>query len=96
MITITVLALSGCATNASVDNMMIRSPLDRAPISKELQQNIMVDPVSGGTETNPLWISKINDKGFEEALIESLEMVNLYNDHANYKLNTDFHGQKLI
>lgn len=80
--------VSGCASNASVDNMVVTQPINKPLTSKILRENIQVDQVTGGHETNPLWTSKINDTGFKEALIESLEIAALYGEkNSRYQLS---------
>ncbi len=82
--------LSGCATNASVNNMIIRKQMSRPLVSKILEKNITVDLVSGGHESNPMWMSKIDNQGFKEALAESLKAVNLHGgETSKYKLNAE-------
>jgi hypothetical protein len=82
--------LSGCATNASINNMVIRKKMNRPLVSKNLRQNIVVNQVTGGHETNPLWMSKIDNNGFKRALEESLKAVDLYGyKSSRYKLNAN-------
>jgi hypothetical protein len=82
--------LSGCATNASTNNMIIRKQMNRPLVSKSLRQNVVVNQVTGGHQTNPLWISKIDNNGFKKALQESLKAVDLYGDKSSrYELNAN-------
>ena len=53
-----------------------------------MKENIIVGQVTGGHETNPLWISQINDAGFKKALETSLKVTGLYGgESSKYKLN---------
>lgn len=80
--------LSGCASNASVNGMTIKKPMTTSLVSKELKENIVVGQVMGGHETNPLWVSQINNAGFKKALETSLKVTGLYGGEASmYKLN---------
>ncbi|MGD9108097.1 MAG: hypothetical protein PVI75_02890 [Gammaproteobacteria bacterium] len=82
--------LSGCATNASINNMIIRKKMNRPLVSKSLRQNVVVNQVTGGHKTNPLWISKIDNNGFKRALEESLKAVDLYGyKSSRYRLNAN-------
>ena len=78
LIITTALELTGCASNASVDQMVYKSNTSEKPQKVTLVNNIAVSTVTGGTETNPLWISKINDANFKSALEQSLQQANLY------------------
>lgn len=87
--------LSGCASNASVSGMTIRKPMSTPLVSKELKENIVVGQVMGGHETNPLWVSQINNAGFKKALETSLKVTGLYGGEASmYKLNVAMLEQK--
>ncbi len=63
--------LSGCATSAKIDQMV---PEDIVAVSpNSLYANaIVIDQVSGGEKTNPLWTSEISSEGFETALRDAL------------------------
>ena len=45
---------------------------DRYNGSPKLKNNIVVDTVSGGKDTNPLWTSEISNVDFKQAMINSL------------------------
>jgi hypothetical protein len=83
-----VLVLAGCASNAATDQMVSSYVVTQPPKNKKLIQNITVSQVTGGRETNPLWMSKINNDNFKAALVQSLQEANLYHqlDGANYSL----------
>ena len=80
--------LAGCATNAGTDKMVPHYAMTQPPKNKELKRGITVGQVTGGHETNPLWMSKINNENFKSALVQSLQEANLYHllDGAKYNL----------
>lgn len=62
-------ALSGCATSADPRAMTVAAqPPASKPFPQPLQHAMCVRTVTGGEETNPLWVSKVDDKGFSTAL----------------------------
>jgi len=68
--------LSGCATSASSTAMTVApQPAAAAekPFPPPLQHAMCVRAVTGGEETNPLWVSKVDNKGFQDALNASLD-----------------------
>jgi len=68
------LALLGACAEPARMTAMIAVPSDtggRSP-APSYQQAIMVTRVAGGTETNALWMSKVGDAEFKEALVQSL------------------------
>jgi hypothetical protein len=69
--------LSGCAAPARIDQMTASvSPQQRiAPTS--LRTNIAVRDVTGGKETNPMWVSNVGNSEFEQALEASLREAGL-------------------
>ena len=65
--------LQGCASPAVGVNMVASVDAGtRAPRESALRGAIKVRNVAGGTETNPLWMSKVSDKEFAIALQGSL------------------------
>lgn len=80
-----VASLGGCAVGAGPAGMTFReSPPASYP--EELQGQVVVDSVSGGKSTNPLWTSQIKDIAFENALRASLEAVGLLAESGRYLL----------
>ncbi|HEY1837753.1 MAG TPA: hypothetical protein VGG36_08865 [Rhizomicrobium sp.] len=67
--------LSACASAADPGAMTVAStPAATArPFPAPLQHAMCVRAVTGGEETNPLWVSKVDDAGFNTALTSSLE-----------------------
>ena len=62
--------LAGCATPAAVSNMSVYTSQRTAPTS--LKNAIAVADVTGGRETNPLWVSQVSSEAFRSALEDSL------------------------
>ena len=62
--------LAGCAAPAAVSNMSVYTAHRTAPAS--LQSAIAVADVTGGRETNPLWVSQVSSEAFRSALEDSL------------------------
>lgn len=67
-----VAALSGCAAPARNEQMVAQTaPADRI-LKTAMSNNIAVSGVSGGKDTNPMWVSKVSSGEFEQALEASL------------------------
>lgn len=88
------LTLTGCATAARSDAMVASSVV--APIaanaSKKLLGNIAISDVTGGTSTNPMWVSKVGGPEFEKALEASLRgsgFLSANRQSGDYKLVAD-------
>lgn len=86
---ISLFQLTGCAQNAASSQMTVmKSPVSHKPRNTSLIDNITVKNVSGGSETNPLWVSKVNDSSFKEAIEKSLMNTGLYKEAGGkYNLN---------
>lgn len=71
--------LFGCATPARVDQMVVTDAdvVTSKPVPDALQTSIVVSSVSGGEDTNPLWVSEIGNTEFKQALEKSLERYGL-------------------
>lgn len=82
--------LSGCATNADTSQMTVAPVMPQKIKNQALLNNVNVSSVKGGHETNPLWMSQINNANFEEALKNSLRYARLYqNNNAKYNLDVN-------
>jgi hypothetical protein len=81
--------MQGCATPASSVNMVAKVGDSRAPREISLKDGITVRNVSGGSDTNPLWMSKVSDDDFKKALEDSLQAARLHNGGvpARYQLD---------
>lgn len=75
------LSLTACAT-ASLPSQMVPAPGAIAPAaaSDGAYQRVRVGAVSGGSETNPLWMSNVSNNDFRAALESSLRGVNYLSD----------------
>jgi len=71
---IVVAGLAGCASPAQVDGMTARHvDVAKATANTQTKNSISLNNVSGGGETNPLWVSKVADADFKLALEQSLK-----------------------
>ena len=50
---------------------------DKKQYASELQSNVGLGNVSGGTKTNPAWTSEIANDAFTDAVKESLKALSL-------------------
>lgn len=92
------LFLSGCATPARVDQMQVNSTLATrtAAANSPLKESIAVKDVTGGKETNPMWISNVSSSDFSRALEASLKDSGLLsNNNQGSKYTLVAHLQKL-
>ncbi|HET9403291.1 MAG TPA: hypothetical protein VFO57_01775 [Burkholderiales bacterium] len=80
--------MQGCATPASSVNMVAKVDT-RAPREALLKEGITVRNVTGGSDTNPLWMSKVSNDDFKKALEDSLQSARLHNGGvpARYQLD---------
>lgn len=88
---ISVLALAGCATPASMEGMTSHV-VPATPIrSKSLLKSVSVKQVQGGESTNPMWMSEVGNQAFKEALINSLQFAHLYStiSESRYHLSAN-------
>jgi hypothetical protein len=68
---------SACAEGATARGMTVTPDDLRSPTNPGLAGQFAVSEVAGGTETNPMWKSQIDDVSFREALVESLRAAGL-------------------
>ena len=73
------LVLAGCASPARVDQMQIDPSVATriAAASSALKENVGIKDITGGRETNPMWVSNISSSDFERALEASLRNAGL-------------------
>jgi hypothetical protein len=64
--------LTGCASPARIDQMTASVSPQQRIMQTPLRTNIAVRDVTGGKETNPMWISNVGSSEFEQALEASL------------------------
>ena len=71
--------LAGCAGPARVEQMQVDTSLSArtAVANSALKDNVAIKDVTGGSDTNPLWISKVSSTEFERALETSLRSAGL-------------------
>lgn len=72
--------LVACAAPARIDQMQVNSSLAARTAAKEspLRDGIAIRDVTGGKETNPMWISNVSSHDFERALEMSLRDAGLW------------------
>lgn len=92
------LTLVGCAAPARVDQMQTNSSLAArtAAANSPMKEAITVKDVTGGKETNPMWVSNVSSADFSRALEASLKDAGLLsaNNQAS-KFMLVAHMQKL-
>jgi hypothetical protein len=72
--------LAGCATPATSTNMTMRAAdatTSRQATPEALKANVALRDVTGGKETNPMWMSSVGSSEFERALEDSLRSVGM-------------------
>lgn len=72
-----VLFIAGCATPARVDQMAVSGQPSQRVAPTPLRNNIAVGDVTGGKDTNSMWVSNVGGNEFSLALEESLRNVGL-------------------
>ncbi|MDW3095011.1 MAG: hypothetical protein R8G33_04980 [Gammaproteobacteria bacterium] len=86
-----ILLISGCASPAKMENMTIPSEdWGQYKGSDNLKNNLIVDTVSGGKSTNPLWTSEISNEDYKQAMINSLadaQFLNRSSVNSDYSLS---------
>ena len=88
--TVLLALLTGCATPAAVSNMSVYTTQRTAPAA--LKKTIAVADVTGGRETNPLWISQVSSQAFRSALEDSLANAGVFEQvlsASKYRLTAD-------
>lgn len=67
-------ALVGCASPARIEQMQSSAPVAvrQAAVNSALRQELAIKDVTGGQDTNPLWVSNVGSADFERALEASL------------------------
>jgi hypothetical protein len=87
--------LAGCATAAKPEAMTVMAPQASEKSFPQLLLHAMcVRTVSGGEKTNPMWISKVDDVGFQAALSSSLSNAGLgaAADSCGYSIDANLLG----
>jgi len=88
------LALAGCASSADPAAMVVAPQASEKAFPDRLQHAMCVRNVSGGEETNPLWVSKVDNNGFKTALGSSLDGAGLTApaDKCSYPVDVNLLG----
>lgn len=66
--------LAACATPADPSAMVARPAATETPFPVADTGAFCVGNVTGGEPTNPLWVSKVDNGGFRDALTQSLQL----------------------
>ena len=75
IVALMVTQLTGCAAPARIEGMTVTgTAVTTAPASFALMDSLLIDDVSGGETTNPLWTSEVRNEEFRAALEESLRV----------------------
>lgn len=77
LVLIVAVAITGCATPPSVKNMI---PSFNYTTFVSTDKTLMVAEVKGGEKTNPMWVSKIANEGFHEALTNTLKESGIFKE----------------
>ncbi len=86
-----ILVLAGCASPARTENMAVHQSVSRTQ-NMELRGKVTVLEVTGGTDTNPMWMSKVSSSAFHQALEDSLRAAGLMDAvgaRGQYQLTAD-------
>jgi hypothetical protein len=83
--------LTGCAAPAKIENMSVNT-ISKLPTDSILRSSIGQVDVTGGSDTNPMWVSKVSSIAFQRALEESLKAAGLWSTlgpGSRYQLTAD-------
>jgi hypothetical protein len=90
------LIMAGCASPARVDQMMSTGyGMKSIPADSPLKEQVSIKEVTGGRETNPMWVSNVSSTDFERALEGSLKAAELLNPArtaGRFQLTADLMG----
>lgn len=64
--------MTGCASPARIDAMTASASPTQRVTTGPMRNNVAVRDVTGGKETNPMWVSNVGNSEFEQALESSL------------------------
>lgn len=88
-------ALSGCASAAKPEAMAVAAPqASDKPFPVSLAHAMCVRTVSGGEKTNAMWVSKVDNDGFRNALNTSLTSagLNAASESCSYTIDVNLLG----
>lgn len=93
---ILVAILAGCATPASQQAMSVSLQDVPASLNANLKGQVIVNSVTGGKDTNPMWTSQVDAQGFKGALDKSIAIAGYKaNDASKAKYSIDANLQSL-
>lgn len=74
------LLVVGCAAPARVDQMQVSAPMATrtAMANSPMRESVAIRDVTGGKDTNPMWVSNVSSSDFERALEASLKDAGLW------------------
>lgn len=72
ILVLSVSLLTGCAAPARIDQMSAMATPQQRIAPTPMRTNVAVRDVSGGKDTNPMWMSSVGNSEFEQALEASL------------------------
>ena len=81
--------VSACAAPADPKNMVASPTPGGSEFAAPLHSSMCVRNVTGGEETNPMWVSKVNNQDFHTALAASLDTAGLTGAAAACKYPID-------
>lgn len=73
--------VAGCATPARVEQMAVSGQPAQRVMPSPLRGNVAVKDVTGGKETNPMWMSNVSSNEFSQAIEKSLSAVGLLSEN---------------
>jgi hypothetical protein len=93
-ILVAAMGLSGCASAAKPEAMIVASQPSDKPFPQPLAHAMCIRNVTGGEKTNALWVSKVDDAGFRTALNSSLSAagLNAASDNCPYPIDVNLLG----
>lgn len=80
-----VILISACSTPAQFENMAYTQEVKK-PFPSQLNNQVDVTSVTGGSSTNPMWTSQISNEDFQKALELSLSRNGLLANDGRYDL----------
>lgn len=83
------IGLSACATPSEPTLMVVTAPPTATVYPAPLRQAMCVRTVTGGEDTNPLWLSKVGSQDFRTALAASMDNAGLTAGQAGCQYPTD-------
>ena len=87
--------LAACAQPSNYQNMVVYSSPSLV-VPDEAKNSIAVKGVTGGDETNPLGVSKVDAQAFKTALVQSLDNLRLLSREGNEFITVSAHVHDLI